>query len=164
LDTRPSRRDIIKKGIVAGGIAAAAPIVTTFNVPAVAVASQESYRFRYFFIIGSTVGTIADAAQSPCTLATGWASATNGTAADAAAMGLTVTRSAFGGTPAVLDLADSTPNFDFTQAGIRYNAALITTCSNLGSIELTNSDNTATITPDLGLEVTAVYFVVTRPF
>ena len=34
--TRPNRRDLIKMGAAAGGIAVAGPIVTTFNVPAAA--------------------------------------------------------------------------------------------------------------------------------
>jgi hypothetical protein len=154
---------MIKQGIVAGGIAAAAPIVTTFNVPALAAASLNSYRFWYSIpTIGSP--TIQNAGSSPCTAAAGWGTATNGTVEDASALGLTVTSELdLVRSQVTLSFASDTPNdFDFTVAGIRYDTTLLTNCDDGAETVITDGGNTATITQPLLADTTNVYFVVTR--
>lgn len=68
-DAANSRRDFLRKGLLAGGIAAAAPVVSTFNVPAAAQVSGTTYSFQ--FTVGGntpcgTATTTSSAAGTTC--------------------------------------------------------------------------------------------------
>jgi hypothetical protein len=61
---RFDRRSLIKKGLVAGGVAATVPVITTFNAAAFAASVPGCHREQYL-IQGNLNQTITAAAQTP---------------------------------------------------------------------------------------------------
>lgn len=92
-----SRRDFLRKGLIAGGVAATAPLVTTFGAAAgaqVTVGSKTTYSFQYTRASGNSCTAVTSttafaSTASSCELS-GFTSGEN-TQTNAAAVSLTVT-------------------------------------------------------------------------